>query len=712
MADLRRALFGALAAVALLAPRVAEAQEPPRATLVADSIRIEGDGRLIAEGNVDVFFENNRLSASRVSYDRATDTLDIAGPLRLSDGEGNLLLASSAELDSALSDGILRSARLVLDEQLQLAADSLSRSEGRFTELQQVVASSCDVCAGETPLWEIRAASVVHDQTERQLYFENAQFRVGGVPIFYAPRLRLPDPTRDRATGFLLPEIRTTNRLATGLKFPYFITLGDSADVTLAPYVSSNTRTLETRYRQAFSNGELTFNGAYTFSDDILPDQSRGYAFTVGQLRFPNDVRLDFDLEYTTDPGYGLDYGYFDKDRLDSAVTLSRTKRDSFQRAGLILYETLRDEDIGLEDTLPRSTAEFLLTHRVPTGALGGDAWLRFDGTAIERPSNADGLGRDVTSVGVAFDWRRSWVTGTGLELTTALGVMADAYSVTDDSAFPPAPTRTATQAGLTLRWPLIRRSASGTQTFLEPVAQFIWSEVSGDAVPNEDSLVVEFDEGNLFSFSRYPGRDALETGGRANLGATWRQIRSDGWTLGATAGRVVWFDDPGQFAEGTGLDGQLSDWLLAVRASRPGQLSIINRSLLDENAEFTRNETRLDFRAGDTRVSTSYIWAVPVPEEDRDERLSEWSLDAEFRIDRNWRGSGFWRYDFVADKAAEAGLGLRYTNECVDVVLSLSRRFTTSISIEQTTDLGISVSLAGFGTGTDGVPERRACSG
>src|SRR5690606_15477514 len=120
----------------------------------------------------------------------------------------------------------------------------IARIDGRYTRLTQSVASSCEVCAGNpTPVWEIRAREIIHDQQERQLYFDQAQFRFLGVPIFYAPRLRLPDPTLKRASGFLLPSLRTSSTLKTGLKLPYFLKLGDHADVTLTPYVSSATTT-------------------------------------------------------------------------------------------------------------------------------------------------------------------------------------------------------------------------------------------------------------------------------------------------------------------------------------------------------------------------------------------------------------------------------------------------------------------------------------
>ena len=263
----RRLCLLALAWLALAAPAAAQT-----AALLADQVEVTGDETLVATGSVEVLFRDSRLRAESITYDGKTDTLIIGGPIVLEEGDGAVFLADVAELDADLQNGILRSARMVLDDQLQVAATEIQRVDGRYSQLYQTVASSCQVCADRpTPLWQIRARKVVHDEEERQLYFYNAQFRIGNVPVAYFPRLRMPDPTVDRYTGFLVPRIVDSSLIGTGLKLPYFVTLGDHADVTLTPFVTPNSRTLESRYRQAFRYGEIELNAAAS-KDDIEPD--------------------------------------------------------------------------------------------------------------------------------------------------------------------------------------------------------------------------------------------------------------------------------------------------------------------------------------------------------------------------------------------------------------------------------------------------------
>ena len=176
------------------------------ASLVADSVTVTADERLVAEGHVEVFYDGTRMTADRIVYDRAGDALSIEGPILIETAEGVILVAERADLDPQLQNGLLRGARLVLDRHLQLAAARIDRVEGRYSALTRTAATACRVCDGRAPIWEIRAARVVHDEVERQLYFENATFHIRGVPVLWVPRMRLPDPTLDRAMGLLVPQ--------------------------------------------------------------------------------------------------------------------------------------------------------------------------------------------------------------------------------------------------------------------------------------------------------------------------------------------------------------------------------------------------------------------------------------------------------------------------------------------------------------------------
>ena len=710
---LRRVAF-ALAAATLPLPSAAQ----DAASLVADRVEIRADNVLVAEGAVEVLSQGMRLQARRITFDSAANSLVIEGPIVMTDASGTRLLADQGELSADLQNGILTGARLVLDQQLQIAADEMQRIGGRYTELGRSVASSCQVCAANpVPLWEIRAKRVVHDEVAQQLFFENAQVRFAGVPVFFIPRLRMPDPGLKRVTGFLTPDIRTTSELGTGINLPYFITLGDSRDLTVTPYVSSKQgRSLALRYRQVFRTGQIEVNGALS-SDNIQPDKTRGYIFANGSFAMPDDFTLTFGIQGVSDNAYLLDYGISDQDRLDSFVASERVRRDEYILGRAHYFESLRDEDDN--STLPSTVIDLVWVRRFQAPVIGGTAALRYQASARNRTSsdsgdtNGDGVadGRDTARALVRLDWRRDWVLPAGL-IGTALGeLQADVTAVRQDPTYPDEIGRVHGVVGAELRWPLVKAEAGGATQVLEPVLQVVLAPDNGEEVPNEDSLLVEFDEGNLFAVDRFPGSDAVELGNRASLGLAWTRYGAGGSTLGFAFGKVLRTNDLDQFSLSSGLDGRQSDWLIGMRVATPGGLSLTQRLLLNDDLSATVAEARLNWVTQDLSVSSGYYWSIADPAVNQPDPISELTVAGSWHVADNWTSRAGLRHDFIAGRASRASLGLEYRNECLLVDLSLSRWFADSTSVTPTTEFGLAVDLLGFGGSAAPGPARRCRS-
>lgn len=708
-------------ALALLLPVAAAAQSTGRdmpASLVADSVAITGRNVLVAQGHVEVFHQGRRIRASRITYDADTDRISIEGPILLTDDGGSFILASSADLSADLQDGILRSARLVLNRQLQLASSEVQAIGGRYVSLGRTVASSCRVCNGDsTPLWEIRARRVIHDRQEKQIYFDQAVFRFAGVPVMMIPRLRMPDPSLKRASGFLTTRLRSSSGLGTGLEVPYFIALGQHRDLTLTPFVTDNgAQTLGFRYRQAFATGDLDITGAFS-RDNIRPGEQRGYAFLDGTFMLPGDFRLLLRGEAVSDRAYLNDYGITDRDRLQSSIEATRVRRDERIAARLINFHSIRSGDAN--SRLPSIVGDFVWERRFRPATVGGIATLAFQTHSHFRSSDSgldsdgDGIGdgRDTARATLRADWRRTTILGPGLLLTGLAEARADIYSISQDDLAQGSFTRASGSVGVELRWPWVRPEARGGAQVIEPVVQVMWSPRRPRPIPNEDSLLSEFDEGNLFSTSRFAGNDQVERGRRINAGMTFTRTSSSGAILSFAAGRIIRGLDETGFSAASGLAGTRSDWLAAVRYNpRPG-LSLIGRAIIDDTSDVNKTEVRLDLDRPRYALASSYIWMQADSTEGRQASVSELLLDGHYNLTEAWTMKFATRYDMQADRAASAGVGMVWRNECLKVDLSLSRRFTSSDSVRPRTDFGLSVELLGFGSGSAPGPSRQ-CRG
>jgi LPS-assembly protein len=704
--------------LAITSPAAAQQDGPAPAAaqpaiLVADQLFITPDRQLIAKGNVEAFQGDVRLQAQRVIFEESSGTLQIEGPIRIDQGGDVTILANAAELDRSLRDGLLTGARMIFKQQLQLASLQMTRVGGRYTQLYKTSVTSCHVCEdGKPPLWQIRAGRVIHDQVEQQLYFENAQVRILDVPVFYFPAVRLPDPNLKRTSGFLVPSTRTTSNLGTGIKVPYFFTLGDSRDLTLSPYLSGSTRTLEARYRQAFRHGTIELEGAYT-RDDLQRGEDRGYLFATGLFELPRDFQLEFDLKTVSDDAYIADYSLPDLDRLRSEVTLTRSTRDRLLHAALTNFKTLRDSED--QDLIPSSIGEVYFQKRYFPTSIGGETRLTLEAHGHNRTSDQEGNltttnGRDHGRVTADLDWRRSWQLAGGVLLEWEIGSAIDGFTTYDDSYFSEHSSRLTPRSALTLRLPMSKTDASGAAQFFEPIVQLGWSNVIGDSVAQDESNYVEFDQANLLSLSRFPASDAREDGLALAYGFNWARFATSGWQSYATVGQVIRQDADTRFTKTSGLGGTTSDLLLAGQLKFNDGIALTARGLLNDSLNFSKAELRGDWYRDALAISGSYLWLGSDPNENRITETSEIWFDGSYEVSTSWKASASLRYDISDARATRAGLGLAYSNECVTVDLSVNRRYTSTTSVDPSTDFGFSISMNGFSVNNSSNQYRRSC--
>lgn len=688
---------------------------PQTVTLVADSVTVERDGVLIAEGGVEIFADGRHMQAERIVYDRDANRLLIEGPITLTEGPDTIILANGAEMDTELRDGLIVGIRIILDQRLQIAAAQGQRQQGRFTDLREAVATSCEVCKpGQPPLWQIQAKRVIHDEERQRIYFQGARFHILNLPVAYLPALSTPEPGVARAQGFLVPSADTSDLFGTGAKVPYFIPFGDHADLTLTPYIADDlnnayTRTLEYRYRQAFSNGDVAFTGAFS-RDSEDEGELRTYLFGNGNFQLPHQIKLEFGLELASDDSYLNDYDYSGSDRLENTLTLTRVVDDSRAVAEVITFNSFRDDEDN--DTIPSLAADISYDKRWTLGDNNGFFDASFLAHGHRRDSDENIEGRDSTHLRGLLRWSNEQTVAGGVRLGADVQAQGDFKQINQDNRYEKQQSDLTPGLALTASLPMSKPGANGSSQLIEPIAQLVWTGDYDIDSPNDDSTQPAFDTGNLFGFRRFPGVDRVDEGLRANLAVRWQHLRPEGWTVGLTFGRVLRSAETDLFSVGTGLDGIRSDWLIQVDLDLAKRFTLRSLTLVDDQGNSSLNETRLSYMNTSFDVSAGYVWQEEDADLGQDEALSELTLDATYDINPSWSAALELRRDLLAERSVRSELGLTYRNECVRVDLSGTRRFRNTDGAEPTYSYGITVSFTGFGTSGGSQRQIGHCAG
>ncbi|MBL6432263.1 MAG: LPS-assembly protein LptD, partial [Alphaproteobacteria bacterium] len=139
--------------------------------------------RISAIGNVQIYYGGNTVEAERVVFDRRRNRLRAEGNVRLTEPNGNVLRAETMELSEDLRDGFATALQLDTPQRTRFIADGARREDGNRTTFDNgiyTVYTKPTNPPGKPPLWRVRAATIVHNETERTIEFQNASLEFFG----------------------------------------------------------------------------------------------------------------------------------------------------------------------------------------------------------------------------------------------------------------------------------------------------------------------------------------------------------------------------------------------------------------------------------------------------------------------------------------------------------------------------------------------------
>ena len=673
--------------------------------LLADSIELDAQGNLIAQGNVDIVYKEQRLKAPKVVYIKDKNILIMDMGATLTDENGSSFIAETAELDQQLLNGIINGANLVLKQQIQMRADILERENGFNTNLTNVKATACFSCDNPIPIWQIRAKSGNHDIERQQLIFQNAHIRVFDIPVFYVPYLRLPEPRVKRMRGFLVPRTKQNSLLGFGLELPYFLPMGQDRDITISPLISQETKTLKLNYRQAFDEGRIVANLAAS-KDTVFSEKLRGRFQSNGDFNLPNDYRLYYDFTIVSDNSYVSDYGYPPLDRIASRISVNKTQKLQHQEANLVYYHSLFDDYGVLPAIINFNHYDKYI--KVPT--LQGDFRVSTILHNNFRSSQKNIYGRDIRRLNTSLGWSNSYKTNQGIRIELGSQIRFDSYLTRQDTRFKNEENTVSADGLITVGWPMIRHDILQHQDILEPVLQFAISKQEDLRLPLEESIYSELDEGNLISLSRFPARDRFEKDARGAIGLKWLRKFKSGSKLDISLGQVFRQNEEEDFNTGSGLNSKVSDYLLSAKYMAQKEFSIAGRTLLDPNISPNRIEALATYAWDRVSLSTGFSFLPKSISQERKNDISELRLATIYQFDDVWRYTTGVRYDLSNDRTAEVSIGILFDNECTNVAFTAKRRFSNSGSSSSVTSWDLTTSLKGFSTGGNRSPSLKDC--
>ncbi|HEY7764456.1 MAG TPA: LPS-assembly protein LptD [Aestuariivirgaceae bacterium] len=640
-----------------------------------------------ARGRVVLVYGPYVMVAENVTYDQNRDLLRATGQIRLREPGGNILEADLLQLQNKFRDGFAEHLRLLLTNNGTVTADYARRQDGVITIFERVTYTTCKTCvmADGTPLWRIRSRIATHDKTRREIRHEDMTFELAGVPVFWLPAFSHTDGTVERRSGFLTPELSVSKDIGVGVTVPYYWALDPSYDLTFLPLITTDQGIMPRAvWRQRTRKGEYFVDGAgiYQLNPDIPSPGDRrwrGSLHTAGKFAINPNWTWGWDATAMSDDTFMRRYDVDSRREIVSEAFITGIDDRNFFRARAMHFRNLIVEN---SDFSPVALPFVEHDYTFDTPVLGGELGVKSSVYNLYREESEitayPGVvhGEEQSRATTTVHWQRQFISSAGTLATPFAKMRADFYrneELPDDDLLDPeddhSTSRLLPSAGLDLRWPFVRGTASG-QHVVTPVAQFITAsdETEEDEIGNEDAINLNFDTSNLFLHQKFSGEDRYEGGTRVNTGVLYSYLMPNGGFLRASLGESFHIAGENSFDDGSGLEGTQSD-IVAALAFQPW-----DHLRFTYQARFDHGE--LDPAVQDTGIDLAYdswtlsaglsdVEAAPAYGRPTDE-LQAWAY-ATLPLRGGWSVFGGLRYDFEQDVSTYETFGLAFNCDCLN---------------------------------------------
>ncbi len=319
--------------------------KPQSWRLLADRTAASHDNKYIeAFGNVVLDRGTDYIRADYARYYQATKWVFLRGGVEAR-FQGDFLKAEEAEFDLETNTGWLKNGQVFMEDPHMYFEGAILKKTGPETyEFREATVTVCD---GDRPAWSIKSSR--GDITmDGYAHLWGPRFQILDQPLLLAPYAVIPVKTK-RQSGFLLPEIGSSDRLGITYDQPYYQVIDEEQDVTLYSHLmTAKGLMLGAEYRlvpDIHTKGIFKLDYLYdqeTESQSLYSDNeemsranhSRWWARGKfdGYLLEP-DWNLKLDLDLVSDQDYLREFSHgfsgFKKSRKDFLQYFGRDIEDS-----------------------------------------------------------------------------------------------------------------------------------------------------------------------------------------------------------------------------------------------------------------------------------------------------------------------------------------------------------------------------------------------
>ena len=566
--------YSKLLCIMLFAPFLVQASllKPTNSPIIVDADQFEyfggNDDKILLQGNAQIAQDNQKISADFIEYDKKLDQIMAQGHVRMIQENGNILDTNKAILHDNFKLGSIERFTVRLSDGSTLKGESAQKKDQELANIQRGYFTSCKICAGKSPIWDISASSVDFNQKKNNVTYRNAVVKFYGMPIMYTPYFSHYTKDAERKSGFLTASYGSDTYLGHYIKAPYYFNLAPNYDLTITPVLTTKRKyILEGEYRHLFANGALSTFGSiapteFHAKDPINSKTNKKFRYTLsskGDFSLPKNHNTGWDIKIASDKTYRRNYKYGDEDFLTSKVYLNSYMDKSFYEIQSLSFQDMRPDKPMHQ--MPVILPLFNSNYQVHQ--FSDDSTLNFESNLLKIYRYA---GADTNRISGKGIWQKPLLLDNGHSFKLFTSLRSDVYHYRDalinGKNYTGNVARTIPEAGIAWSYPL-GKNIGESNIIITPLANVIYTPHLNynKKIYSEDSQTSELNDSNLFSSSQFTGIDLVETTSRVSYGLDSMLYYKDYLNVNALFGQI-YRQHPQNYLTGLSGESNFSDYV------------------------------------------------------------------------------------------------------------------------------------------------------
>lgn len=609
--------------------------------------------------------EPRTIVAPRIEYDLKSDILKTVGETEITNKSGQRLTLVDSYINQK-SEGVAgNEVKIWLGDHVYIESDNIVH-KGDITTARHAMFTACDDCDSFGNAWQISTYKIVHNNDSRMLYFYSPVLRAYDIPVLWWPYFEMPDPSVKYKTGFLMPDLASTNKMGTQINIPFYVSISDTHDLTLTTSILTRENPLfQIQHRLNAPHSEYRSQGSFTRN---RAGENRWHIFNDDVIELGEYARATIFLERTSDKTYLQKYGFYqDQPYLDSGAKLELFGQSSYVVADAHIFQELRNAT-GIQ-TAPAGNILPNVRATYQTAPIFGETYATFNADVLGISGDNTSTQRMIGDVRLTAPWTL-WG---GNRLTASMSARYDLYhfnntEMVNGDVFSGFKNRFLPSGYLEWGLPMYKPSGKWTQ-ILEPRARLtIMRHLDEEEMAlNNDSAGTILTDSALFSTNRLAGLDLWENGTYADYGLRWATFNTSGTNVEAFLGQTYDFTERPSIDLNSGFHNGLSDYVGRVSYNNMRGFNIATRFRLNQDTlALNHMETNARIRLGKNFLNIGHIWSQNLDTELIETTdVNEAVLGVGIQLSNRWAARWNGIYSMVYGQFIRHTGGLFYNHPC-----------------------------------------------